>query len=128
MARSGWLVDYCFDAVAPPRTCELGHSGHEHHPRPLSPSTHACWITFHHKITDPWLLTLAFEPYPLPRLNNNLDVDDVHITPIRNRVCQFTIVRPGGLTVEPPTGVINVIKGEVSIRLRLTMYKWEGGG
>ncbi|CBJ26607.1 Flavine reductase [Ectocarpus siliculosus] len=24
----------------------------------------------------------------------------------------FTIVRPGGLTVEPPTGVINVIKGE----------------
>ncbi|CAM9694381.1 unnamed protein product, partial [Hapterophycus canaliculatus] len=25
---------------------------------------------------------------------------------------QFTIVRPGGLTVEPPTGVINVIKGE----------------
>ncbi|CAM9790972.1 unnamed protein product [Sphacelaria rigidula] len=25
---------------------------------------------------------------------------------------EFTIVRPGGLTVEPPTGVINVIKGE----------------
>lgn len=26
---------------------------------------------------------------------------------------QFTIVRPGGLTVDPPTGEINVIKGEV---------------
>ncbi|KAG5176303.1 flavine reductase [Tribonema minus] len=25
---------------------------------------------------------------------------------------EFTIVRPGGLTVEPPTGVINVISGE----------------
>lgn len=27
---------------------------------------------------------------------------------------QFTVVRPGGLTVDPPTGTINVIKGEVS--------------
>merc|ERR1719401_1603252 len=25
---------------------------------------------------------------------------------------EYTIVRPGGLTVEPPTGVINVIEGE----------------
>ncbi|CAM9595565.1 unnamed protein product [Pylaiella littoralis] len=25
---------------------------------------------------------------------------------------EFTVVRPGGLTVEPPTGTINVIKGE----------------
>lgn len=26
------------------------------------------------------------------------------------------MVRPGGLTVEPPTGTINVIKGEVSFQ------------
>lgn len=32
---------------------------------------------------------------------------------------QFTIVRPGGLTVDPPTGEINVIKGEVRCTGRL---------
>jgi hypothetical protein len=26
---------------------------------------------------------------------------------------EFTIVRPGGLTLEPPNGVINVLTGEV---------------
>lgn len=54
-------------------------------------------------------------------MNNNLNMNDGDITAVRDRacdrVCQFTIVRPGGLTVEPPTGVINVIKGEVSIPL-----------
>lgn len=31
------------------------------------------------------------------------------------RAVQFTVVRPGGLTVDAPTGTINVIKGEVSV-------------
>jgi hypothetical protein len=30
----------------------------------------------------------------------------------RNSGLEYCIVRPGGLTVEPPTGVINVIEGE----------------
>lgn len=34
-------------------------------------------------------------------------------SPLISRCMKFTVVRPGGLTVEAPTGVINVIKGEV---------------
>ena len=31
---------------------------------------------------------------------------------VRNSGLEYCIVRPGGLTVEPPTGIINVIQGE----------------
>lgn len=31
---------------------------------------------------------------------------------VRNSGLEYCIVRPGGLTVDPPTGVINVIEGE----------------
>mmetsp|Transcript_24403 Transcript_24403/g.35679 ORF Transcript_24403/g.35679 Transcript_24403/m.35679 type:complete len:101 (+) Transcript_24403:643-945(+) len=31
---------------------------------------------------------------------------------VMNSGLEYCIVRPGGLTVEPPTGVINVIEGE----------------
>ena len=31
---------------------------------------------------------------------------------VRKSGLEYCIVRPGGLTVEPPTGVINVIQGE----------------
>lgn len=46
-------------------------------------------------------------PYLLQRVLDTLLLVLIYCT-------QYTVVRPGGLTVDAPTGVINVIKGEVS--------------
>ena len=54
-------------------------------------------------------------PFPFPAF--------VRVTTVLLRGVQFTVVRPGGLTVDPPTGTINVIKGEVSLsRLTRCVY------
>lgn len=47
-----------------------------------------------------------------------LSLSFVGVTSVRLCGVKFTVVRPGGLTVDPPTGTINVIKGEVSLSRR----------